>query len=109
MARDYNYEYRYERGLVPAPWGGFYPPTYWGGGPIYGLAGGGPAPFWPYFAEGRYAGDYYPAPRQSPERSPTYGRGGDRALQRWARRRGYDVDYTIRPRRGGGRDYRRSW
>ena len=36
-----------------------------------------------------------------PRESPLYGRGGDRALREWARSRGYDVEHTIRPRRGG--------
>jgi|GEM_PF-1685466 len=35
-----------------------------------------------------------------PRQSPTYGRGGDRAVRQWAERYGYDVEHTIRPRRG---------
>lgn len=38
--------------------------------------------------------------RVPPRQSPTYGRGGDRALRQWARERGYDVERTIRPRLG---------
>ena len=42
----------------------------------------------------------YDAQKRSvpPRQSPLYGRGGDRALREWARRRGYDVEHTIRPR-----------
>ena len=36
--------------------------------------------------------------RVPPRESPLYGRGGDRAVREWARRRGYDVEHTIRPR-----------
>jgi hypothetical protein len=40
-------------------------------------------------------------PRRIPPReSPMYGRGGDRAVRQWAERYGYDVEHTIRPRRG---------
>lgn len=53
----------------------------------------------------RYGGDYsgrpHPSePRMPPRQSPLYGRGGDRAVQAWARSRGYDVGYTIQPRQG---------
>jgi hypothetical protein len=37
-------------------------------------------------------------PPMRPERSPAWGRGGDRALREWAAANGYDVEYTIRPR-----------
>lgn len=63
----------------------------------------------PYYrgnTTGGYGGDYRRAAayeadyRLPPRRSPTYGRGGDEALREWARRRGYDVEYTIHPRHG---------
>jgi hypothetical protein len=38
-----------------------------------------------------------------PEQSGTYGREGDQAARRWARRYGYDVEMTLRPTRGGRR------
>ncbi len=45
----------------------------------------------------------YDAPyRRHPEQSPTAGRDGDRAMQRYLGRRGYDTGYTIQPNRGGG-------
>lgn len=57
--------------------------------------------------DARYDHEYYrgydrdrPVP---PRESPTYGRGGDRALRAWARSRGYDVEDTIRPRMRGRR------
>ncbi|HET7322085.1 MAG TPA: hypothetical protein VFI96_06295 [Longimicrobiaceae bacterium] len=43
-----------------------------------------------------YGYDYRTAPRNS----DTYGRQGDQAARRWARREGYDTGYTIRPHRG---------
>ncbi len=52
----------------------------------------------------RYGGDYgrprVPEHRMPPRQSPLYGRGGDRAVQEWARSRGYDAGYTIQPRLG---------
>lgn len=52
----------------------------------------------------RYGGDYPrphpPEHRMPPRQSPLYGRGGDRAVQAWARSRGYDVGYAIQPRPG---------
>ena len=42
----------------------------------------------------RYDRGYRVPPRQS----PTYGRGGDRALRAWAERYGYDVEFSIPPR-----------
>lgn len=50
----------------------------------------------------RYASEYL---RRPPEESPTYGRGGDRAVQRWAQRYGYDLTYRVEPRRGGFAGY----
>ena len=53
--------------------------------------------------------------RRTPERSPAYGRGGDREVRRWAREHGYDEGFEIRPREGTwsagrpyGSDFRRS-
>ena len=42
----------------------------------------------------------YHRPPTPPRGSPTHGRGGDRALRKWAQRYGYDVEYSIAPRRG---------
>lgn len=47
----------------------------------------------------RYDRDHRMPPRQS----PTYGRGGDRAVREWARAHGYDVEHTIQPRLRGRR------
>jgi hypothetical protein len=100
--------------------GGFRPPRasapVWGH-PGFGLGDPGSMPFFPPFAP---AWGMDPAtgwmgwtpgplrderPRVPPHRSPTYGRGGDRALLRWAERYGYDVEYTMHPDRRprGGR------
>jgi hypothetical protein len=50
-----------------------------------------------------YDSDYdYQYRRRSPEESPLYGRNADQAVQRWARRYGYDMQYEINPRQGGG-------
>lgn len=43
--------------------------------------------------------------RRPPEESPTYGRGGDQALRRWARSHGYDLEYEIQPDRTSGGTY----
>ena len=60
-------------------------PMAWSVPPAYGpWGGGGPG--------------YDRPPRVPPRRSPTYGRGGDRALRAWADRYGYDVEYSIPPR-----------
>ncbi|HEU0013421.1 MAG TPA: hypothetical protein VFQ45_07040 [Longimicrobium sp.] len=48
------------------------------------------------FARGGYDREMRVPPRQS----PTYGRGGDRAVREWAARQGYGVEGTIQPRRG---------
>ncbi len=40
--------------------------------------------------------------RRPPQESPTYGEGGDQAVQRWAQRYGYDLEHQIQPRQGGG-------
>lgn len=85
----------------PGPDGGPYDATGWapfafspfGFDPTLGWAGWG--------AGTGYVPPPPPDPRRvPPRRSPAYGRGGDRELRRWAERYGYDVEYTIRPRRG---------
>lgn len=43
--------------------------------------------------------------RRRPEQSPTYGEQGDQAVQRWANRYGYDLEYEIDPNRSGGGRY----
>lgn len=73
-----------------------------GWNPALGWIGGDPAMGW-------YPGAFVPPPpparpeprRVAPRESPEYGMGGDRALRNWARRYGYDFEYTIRPRDGG--------
>lgn len=76
-----------------------YGPT-WGYDPGF-YAGYSPAG-WPYTPTYGWApGPRYDRPfRTPPERSPTYGRGGDEAVRRWARSHGYDAEYEIQPRSG---------
>ncbi len=50
------------------------------------------------FGRPRYDRDHHGG--VPPWQSPLYGRGGDRAVREWARRRGYDVEHTIQPRLG---------
>jgi hypothetical protein len=94
--RGYDYdETPYGRYGTPLPGNHGYPSARWGWGPI-GWTGWGPglSP-WPYGAAP--ADEPGRTPRRRPEESPTYGRGGDRMVQRWGQRYGYDVEYTIRP------------
>lgn len=95
---------RYDRGrrLEPSPWGGFYPPVPWGGGVVYGLEGGGPAPFEP-IGYHPYGDDYRYTLRRHPEESPTYGRRGDPAIRRWGHEHGYEEEWPV----GYGRRRRR--
>lgn len=91
----------YDRGFGGRPgWGG----TRYGGG--YGNAGYGTGGYG--YQGGTYLGyggydygraGYDRAYRRPPEESPTYGRGGDEAVRQWARRRGYDTEFEIRPDR----------
>ena len=108
MARRDRYEPRrrhapYDRDIysypVPAPWIGYHPVTYRGGGAIYGLEGGGWAPFDPDVGPDTFAyeGDY--DPRVSPRESATFGRRGDRAVRHWAGEHGYRTEKVIHPRR----------
>lgn len=103
---------RYDRELyrdAGGPWTAWYPGGFWAGAPMFGwggLEGWG----WPPLAPVGYGP---PPPRRSPRESPAYGRGGDRALRRWAERYGYDIEYSIPPRdypppgyRGRGRPRR---
>ncbi|HEX7051895.1 MAG TPA: hypothetical protein VF188_16935 [Longimicrobiales bacterium] len=73
---------------------GVHRPSDWEWGRYYGAPAGWP-PYEPY-AYPPY--DYRYVPRLPPEQSPTYGRGGDRAIRRWAQRHGYDAGYVITPR-----------
>lgn len=115
-ARGYGRGYgrRYDRGAglelgrygTPFPGAEGYPSARWGWGPIGWAAwdpmlglGTEPMPGMLGYGYGAPA----PTPRRSPEESRSYGRGGDRELQRWARRYGYDLEYEIRPRRAPGR------
>ena len=70
--------------------------TPFGWDPMLGWAGWGAG--MGYVPPGGFREEPRPVP---PRRSPMYGRGGDRALRRWAERYGYDFEYTIRPRPGG--------
>ncbi len=96
--------------MPPVPWGGWYPGAFWGAAPYLGWGD------WGWFPAGRMpvgygAYDFGYTPRRRPEESPTYGRGADQEVQRWARRYGYDLEYEIRPRtrRGGPRPYDRPY
>lgn len=99
---------RYDTGSgrygTPFPGAAGYPSARWGWEPI-GWAGWGMGmEAWPYAAHSGmmpygFSGSTR-TPRRRPDESSTYGRGGDRALQRWARRYGYDLGYEVRPRRG---------
>jgi hypothetical protein len=84
---------------TPFPGAEGFPSARWGWGPI-GWAGWAPGmEFWPHGPIPAYGFDgRVERPRRSPCESATYGRGGDGALQRWARRYGYDMGYEIRPR-----------
>jgi hypothetical protein len=97
---DGGYGRDFGRYGTPMPGAEGYPSARWGWGPI-GWAGMGPAmEAWPYAPIPGYGFDGSVEPRgKPPRRSETYGRGGDRALQRWARRYGYDMSHQIRPRR----------
>jgi len=104
----YAEEYPAPPSLPPDPWGGVAPPVTWGGGMVYGLTSGGPAPFEPLGAGPYdYAYDFMRRtgiqPRLPPEESPYAGRQADRAVRRWAREHGYAIDYALRPRSTGGR------
>lgn len=96
---DRDYDQDYGRYGTPFPGTRGYPSARFGWGPI-GWAGMGPGLGYegldgtPWYGSGR---DYGP-PRRRPEESPTYGRGGDRAVRQWGQRYGYDMEYTIRPR-----------
>lgn len=89
---------------APVPGGGVYPEHHWGGGVVYGLEGAGWAPFGLIGMPG-YAYEHWPRRPRRPEESPAYGRDADRELQRWARRRGYQLGPPIEP--GRGREPRR--
>jgi len=86
---------------TPFPGAAGFPSARWGWGPI-GWAGWGPGmEFWPYADVPAYGMPVRRStPRRRPEQSSTYGSGGDREVRRWARRYGYDMGYTIRPRGG---------
>lgn len=88
--RPYDEDVRIE----PAPWGGVYPPAPTGGGILYGLEGGGLAPFEP-IGVGPYGEDYRFERRTHLENSPTFGRRGDREVRRWARHHGYVVEGEV--------------
>ena len=94
---------RYDAGFGPGPSPydatGWMPYTFspFGWDPALGWAGWGAGTAYVPFASG--PDPMRDRPPEPPRRSPTYGRGGDQALRRWAERAGYDIDYTIRPRR----------
>jgi hypothetical protein len=77
---------------LPFPFG--YDPSM---GPLGAMAPMG-LPYVPPAPRRRYDESFH---REHPPRmSPAYGRGGDRALRAWADRFGYDVEFSIPPRRG---------
>lgn len=85
---------RDSRGYDRGPYTAWYPGAYWAGAPMFGWGGFG----WPPYAPIGYgAFDRGRLPRRPPRESRTYGRGGDEAARRWARERGYDADFAIRP------------
>lgn len=98
MAR-YDYERNF-RG--PDRFTRWYPGAFWGGVPMYGWGAFGDAGMWgwppyPPIGYGGYGRELGP-PRRRPDQSPTYGRGGDEAVRRYAREHGYDAGYAITPR-----------
>lgn len=86
--RSYDYGYggygRPDRGIYRGP---------------YRRGYGGWAAYEPQGTE-RYRWSYDRPLRRPPERSPSYGRGGDRAAREYARSHGYDAGYPILPRGG---------
>jgi hypothetical protein len=89
----------YDRGYAGFGYRGYgYGTPYYGGWTGWGAVpyGGG---YWGgMYGNGyNYGYDEGYTYRRSPERSPTYGRGGDEAARRYARSHGYDTGYTIRP------------
>lgn len=68
--------------------------------PMLGWAGwGAGTAYVPLGDPGRHPRDRDYDDRVPPRQSPLYGRGGDRGLERWAQRYGYEFERTIRPRR----------
>lgn len=76
--------------IEPAPWGGIYPPMHWGGGALYGLEGGGPAPYEP-IGFGRYGYDYEFVRRERPGGGPEKRRP---RTERWLGEERRDIGYT---------------
>lgn len=99
MRRNPRYGDEFAPYPAAAPLAGWYPGAFWGGAPLYGWGAWG-APAAPFVPVGYGAYDRAYA-RRRPQESATYGRGGDRAVREWARARGYDAGYAIRPRRPG--------
>ncbi|MDQ3607133.1 MAG: hypothetical protein M3418_13220 [Gemmatimonadota bacterium] len=98
MSRRYdNFRDRRWHMMPQLPLGGWYPGTFWGAATYPGWDEWGWMPA-PYVPIGYGAYDYGYTPRRRPEESPTYGRGADRAVRRWAQRYGYDIEYGIQPR-----------
>lgn len=102
---DDSYRYRgwgsgrdYARGGWDGGWGSRN--RAYGGG-SYGAGWTGGSYDRDYGTRAGYGYDYQYR-QQRPEESPAYGRGGDQAVQRWARRYGYDVEHEIQPRNTGG-------
>jgi hypothetical protein len=101
-AEAYDREYgardrgRYDADLGGPAWWTMDPAAMWD--PLFGWAG---MPAGTPFGPGPIPGAYRAGPRDGvpPRRSPLYGEGGDRALQRWARRYGHDFERAIRPPR----------
>ena len=105
--------YDYDRGFrgrrrepLPPPQLGWLPGAYMGQMPMNGWGWwGGPLDWPPYpRLRGRYDDSMRRWGPVDPRQSATYGRGGDLAARRWAERYGYDMEVTIRPERGYGRE-----
>lgn len=82
-------------------WWNDYDRSYYGGyGRAYGRAYEGA--YGGYYGRGYGGYGYERDYRVAPERSPTYGTGGDRAVRRYARSHGYDAGYPIQPHQERG-------
>lgn len=104
---DYDRNYRYDRGFGR----GDYPAAYGNMAAANGLGyWGTPYGYWGGMPERGYRGrsgydrgfGYDRVYRRPPSESPAYGRQGDREVQRWATRHGYDAGYAIEPHPGRG-------
>jgi hypothetical protein len=97
----YDYDFAFRRTLQdPEPSLGWIPGTWIAGAPMFGWGWWG-APWGtpPYGVPASHLRRARGPRRPDPRESPYYGRAADRAIRQWARRRGYDTDIVLRPRR----------